>query len=224
MAIYLSGKHSVEDAIKAGLKIEKIYISSKINFKLPKTVKVIAVSKEDLDKMTRANHQGIIAELRDVDYFDKSIILKDKPEKVLILDHIQDVHNFGAIIRSANAFGFSHIVIPKDRAAKVTGAVMKVASGGLVNTKIIRVASLSVFISFLKENNYWIYASALEDGINAEQVTFNKPIALIVGNEQKGVSKPLLKQADEKIFIPMQGTVQSLNVSVATAILMNLIK
>jgi len=224
MAIYLSGKHSVEDAIKSGLKIEKIYISSKVHFNIPSEIKVIALSKEDLDKMTRANHQGIIAEIKDVDYFDKSIILKDKPEKVLILDHIQDVHNFGAIIRSANAFGFKHIVIPKDRATKVTGAVMKVASGGLVNTKIIRVSSLNVFVSFLKENNYWIYASALENAKNAEEVTFNKPIALIVGNEQKGVSRPLLKLADEKVYIKMEGTVQSLNVSVASAILMNLIK
>ena len=224
MAIYLSGKHSVEDAIRAGLEIKKIYISSKINFKVPTHIKVIATTKDELDKMTKANHQGIIAEIKDVDYFDKSIILKDKPEKVLILDHIQDVHNFGAIIRSANAFGFSHIVIPKDRAIKVTGVVMKVASGGLVNTKIIRVSSLSVFISFLKENNYWVYASALKGGVDAQQVVFNKPIGLIVGNEEKGVSKPLLKHADQKIFIPMQGTVQSLNVSVASAILMNLIK
>lgn len=222
MIALICGRNSVIEAIENKIPLKIIYTTGKVDFKVDSSIAIKQVTKQELDKLSSfANHQGIAAEMKDVNYFDMSVITKDEPDKVLILDHIQDPHNLGAIIRSANAAGIKHIIIPKDRAAKVTPTVLKVASGGLVGIKIIRTNSLYEATKALKENNYWIYASTLDANAKSiDKVTFNSNMAIIVGNEQTGISATLLKLADEKFFIPMKGTVQSLNVSVATGIIL----
>ena len=215
------GKNSVLDAISSGVPIKKVYATKNTIRLIDRSLNAEVVSQFDLDKMARGNNQGLVAELKEFNYFNIQEIYKDKPEKVLILDHIQDPHNFGAIIRTANARGIKHIIIPKDRAVQITPTVLKVASGGYVDMKIIRVDSLQPTIKDMKDKGFWIYATALNDkAVTHKQATYNDPMAIIIGNEQKGVNNTLLKMADQVIYIPMEGTVQSLNVSVATGIVL----
>lgn len=226
MLALICGRNSVLEAIENDVPLKVIYTMGKIDFKVDSSVDIRKVTKNELDKLSGfANHQGIAAEMKEINYFDLSVLDRDKPTKVLILDHIQDPHNLGAILRSANASGVKHLIIPKDRAAKVTPTVLKVASGGLVGTKIIRTNSLLEAVKWLKDKQYWIYASAIDEKSKPlDKVVFNENMAIIVGNEKTGVSSTLLKLADEKFFIPMRGTVQSLNVSVATGIILFSIK
>lgn len=225
MREYICGKNSVLDAIKSGIPIDTVYLvtkQSKETIEGPFNIKVI--SKQEMDKMTNLNHQGFLASLKEFNYWNISEIAKDRPEKVLILDHVQDPHNFGAILRSANASGVKHIIIPKDRAVKVTPTVLKVASGGQAGIKIIRVDSLFSEVKKMKEMGFWIYSTTLDnESVSYKHASINYPMALVVGNEATGVSKPILKISDQKLHIDMQGTVQSLNVSVATGILLFMI-
>ena len=220
MSKYLSGKNSVLEAIQNELPLKKIFATRNIKFDA-NGIEVEYKTSHELDKMVRTNHQGLVAELKEFNYYNIDEVLKDKPEKVLVLDHIQDPHNFGAIMRSANAAGVKHIIIPKDRAVKVTPTVLRISSGGYIGLKIIRVDSLQNVVKKLKDNEYWIYATTLDkSAVDYKYVSFNKPMVLIVGNEAKGISKTLLNLADEKVYINMEGTVQSLNVSVATGIML----
>lgn len=218
MGQLIYGKNSVIDALKSEIKIKNLYLLKPLNFKINNDIKVFIKTRNELDKLVNKNHQGFIAEIEEFNYFSLQEIFKDQPKLVLILDHIEDPHNLGAIIRTANAAGVKHIILPKERAAKVTPAVLKVASGGTVNLKIIRVGSLTDSIIKLKKGGYWIYATSLENGTDINKVSFNDPTVLIVGNEGKGVSKAILKHSDQNVYIDMKGTVQSLNVSVATGI------
>lgn len=214
----LCGKNTILDAIENKMPIKVIYTTRPNELKTDLDVRV--VDRQFLDKLTRENHQGFVAELGEFNYYDLNEIFKDKPEKVLILDHVQDPRNLGAIMRSANAFGVKHIIIPKDRAAMVTPAALKVSSGGYVGLKIIRVTSLIDAVEKMKDNSFWVYATALEGATDIKKTTFNYPLAMIMGNEEKGVSNTLLKHSDGKVYIDMNGTVQSLNVSVATGIVL----
>ena len=220
MREFICGKNTVLDGIKNNLPIKVVY-TTRPETKELSGVRVEKVSKEYLDKVTRENHQGYVAVLKEFNYYDLNTVINDKPEKILILDHVQDPHNLGAIMRSANAFGVKHIIIPKNRAAKVTPSALKVSSGGYVGLKVVRVNSIMDAIQKLKDAGVWIYSSALEGGTNIEQVTFNYPMAMIVGNEEKGVSRALLKHSDQIVYVNMTGTVQSLNVSVAAGIILS---
>ena len=220
MGKLIYGRNSVLDALKNKLPITKLYLMKTPDFSFEKDIKVTVTNKKEMDKILRENHQGYIAELKEFNYYTLDEIFKDKPENVLVLDHIQDPHNFGAILRSANAAGVKHIIIPKDRAVSVTPTVLKVSSGGFVGIKIIKVGSLVDAIQKLKKKDFWVYASALEKATDVDLISFNKPTVLIVGNEHKGVSRSLLKVSDQNVFINMKGNVQSLNVSVATGILL----
>ena len=220
MGKLIYGRNSVLDALKNDLPITKVYLSKTPTFSINSDIQVLITDRKQMDKIIRENHQGFIAELKEFNYFTLEDLFNDKPENVLVLDHIQDPHNFGAIIRSANAAGVKHIIIPKERAVSVTPAVLKVSSGGFVGMKIVRVGSLVDAMQKLKKQDFWVYASSLDKATNVEDITFNKPTVLIVGNESKGVSRSLLKVSDQNIFIKMSGDVQSLNVSVAAGILL----
>lgn len=219
--LYISGKNSVIDAIKNNWPISIIYIdniSKKLDTKIPMVVK----DKAFFSKYIRTNHQGYVALIKDIPFYDINILKKDNAQNILVLDHIQDVGNFGAIIRSANAFGFSHIIFPKDRAAQITSSVLKISSGGFINIKFIKVNSISSTLSKLKRMGYWIYVSALDPcSQNIKKIVINYPGALVIGSESSGCSKSSINMADVLVHIKMYGDVQSLNASVAAGILMN---
>ncbi|QJG66252.1 23S rRNA (guanosine(2251)-2'-O)-methyltransferase RlmB [Mycoplasma phocoeninasale] len=216
------GKNSVLEALKNGYPIEKLYLQKGLVNRDIKFKNIVYLDLSEMNKMAKGNHQGYIAEIKDYQYYDFGSILKDKPETILMLDHIQDPQNFGAIMRSASVFGIKHIIIPKNRCCEVTATVLKISSGGFKDIKVIKVASLFEAIESLKKNNFWIYASVLnEKAKKLHKTIFSKPTCLIVGNEESGVSNTLIKHSDELIYIEQkEDAIQSLNVATATGILL----
>ncbi|MDJ1646049.1 23S rRNA (guanosine(2251)-2'-O)-methyltransferase RlmB [Mycoplasma phocimorsus] len=219
--LYISGKNSVIDAIKNNWPISVVYIDN-ISKKIECDVKFILKNKSFFEKYSKTNHQGYIAIIKNISYYDLNSIKKDQAQNVLVLDHIQDVGNFGAIIRSANAFGFNHIIFPKDRAAQITSTVLKTSSGGFLNIKFIKVNSISSTLLKLKNMGYWIYASVLNSkSVDIKKIEINYPGVLVIGSEATGCSKSTINMADILVHIKMYGNIQSLNASVAAGILMN---
>ncbi|MCE6091190.1 23S rRNA (guanosine(2251)-2'-O)-methyltransferase RlmB [Mycoplasmopsis agalactiae] len=222
--LYMCGKNSVIDAIKAKLPIEAVYVLSKSHadkLKEFSNIKIVVKDASFFKEYNSENHQGYLVFLKDFNYYEIDVIKKDNPKNVLILDHIHDPHNLGAIIRTANAAGIKHIIIPKDRSTDVNSTVLKVSSGGFVGVKIIKVSNIASSIEKLKKWGFWIYSSLLdENAVPYNKVQYTGNCALVVGNEEKGVSKPVVNATDVKVYIPQFGTVQSMNVSVATGILL----
>lgn len=224
--LFMCGKNTVLDAIRNKIKINCIYVSPNFSHttEILNSVSCRVVSKEKqfLDALTNNdNHQGIVAELTDFPIYPLESMNKHRSETILVLDHIQDVHNFGAIIRTANIFGIDTIIFPKDRAADINSTVLKISSGGFLGIKFIKVSNIATALRKLKDWSYWIYSTTLsEKSQSISNVKFNKPAVIVVGNEEKGISKAVEKESDCLIHIPQFGSVQSLNVSVATGIVL----
>ena len=180
-------------------------------------IKYIVSDQRDLDRIALHN-QGIVIEINDYEYKDLSVIGKDE-KIVLLLDHLEDPHNFGAIIRTCEARGIKSVIIPKDRSVAVNDTVMKTSAGALNRVNIIMVPNLVNAINKLKDDGFFVYASAM-DGRDYKKVSYSDRVVLIIGNEGKGVSKIVRDNSDEIISIPMIGSINSLNASVAAGILM----
>ncbi|QSF14003.1 23S rRNA (guanosine(2251)-2'-O)-methyltransferase RlmB [Mycoplasma sp. Mirounga ES2805-ORL] len=226
--LFVCGRNSVFDLLSNNYPFKQIIVNSEAlakkvsELKKNEQLNIIVGDKLLFEKYNNENHQGIIAFIDNFEYKQLEIIKKDKPKLILILDHIQDPHNLGAIIRSANAFGVKHIIINKDRSCDVTPTVLKVSSGGFIGMNIIKVANLVASIKKLKQWGFWIYASSLSNkACPSHETSYSKPTALIIGNEQKGIASPVLNESDQLIYIKQNGTVQSLNASVATGILLH---
>ncbi|CAT04869.1 rRNA methylase [Mesomycoplasma conjunctivae] len=226
MVKFICGKHSLLEAIENNIPFKFIYLTKKPTEALLAKQNYQIVPMSFLNQLTTSNHQGYVGQIEPIRFYPLEVLQKEQPNYLLILDHIQDPYNLGAIIRSANAMGVKHIILPNKRASKITEVSLKVSSGGFVGIKFIEVNSLSTAIEKLKKWGFWVYASALDkSSLEIDSVNLNTPAAIIVGSESKGVSKTILKQADEIFYIPMFGSVQSLNVSVATGIILfNLLK
>lgn len=182
-----------------------------------------------LDEMTsKGNHQGVVLEVKPFEYSDLTSIINLSKKKehplILILDEIEDPHNFGAIIRSADAFGVDGIIIKKQNQVPVNMTVSKVSTGAIEFVKIAQVANLTATIEKLKENGYWIYSADGSGKDDCQNINYDGPVALVVGSEGRGISQLVLKNSDFIIKIPMSGHVNSLNVSVATGILLSRIR
>jgi len=224
MIIY--GKNVVKDYLENNKKIYSIKLANNFDdeeiFELIKK-RNINVEKIDIKKINNiesGNHQGIIADVEEYSYIDINEIYDNINSNTLIviLDHIEDTHNFGAIIRTCEAAGVDYIVIPNDRAVKVNSTVIKTSAGSINNIKIAAVANINNVINKLKENGVWIAGTTLGNGEEYTQIDYNIPIAIVLGNEGKGISKLTGDLCDFLIKIPMYGKINSLNVSVATGI------
>ncbi len=221
MLIY--GKNSCYEYLKNKKKVDSLYLD--MNFSDKKLIslietlnlKPIFVRKSQLDQFANENHQGIIIDVGDFEYCDLDDIICDNGT-ILILDHLEDPHNFGAIIRTCMAAGVSGIIIPKDRSVSVNSTVMKTSAGNAINAKICMVTNLNQAINYLKDKGYWIYASDM-NGSNYTEVNYSGNVALVIGNEGKGVSELVKKSSDYIISIPMSDNCESLNASVAAGIL-----
>ena len=230
----IEGRNAVLELLETGKDINKIYIKkgerhgsiSKI-IAIAKERKIIIVEKDKAQMETMAqneNYQGVIAVVPPFEYSEVEDILNLAEEKeespfVLILDGIEDTHNLGAIIRTAETAGVHGIIIPKRRAAAVNSTVSKVSCGAVEHMKIARVNNISDTIAKLKEVGLWICGTA----IDAEKYYFNQdltgPIGIVIGNEGKGISDLVKKNCDFLVKIPMKGKVTSLNASVSTGII-----
>ena len=202
--------------------IRKVYLSNKFNDK--EIVKFIQENKisyipsddRQMDRMMQ-HHQGIIVEINDYEYKDLSVI-GDDDNFIVMLDHLEDPHNFGAIIRTCEARGVKNIIIPKDRGVVVNETVMKTSTGALNHVNIIMVTNLPNTIEKLKDMCYYIYA-AEADGVDYRKVDYADKKVLVVGSEGFGLSRLVRKNSDEIISLPMNGVINSLNASVAAGIL-----
>ena len=169
-----------------------------------------------MDGMVEGRHQGIIVVVDDYEYSDYHDMLNDNI--VVMLDHLEDPHNFGAIIRTCEAAGIKSIIIPKDRSVSVTSTVMKTSAGALEHVDIAMVNNLVNVIDDFKDNGYFVYAADM-DGTNYKQVSYADKVLLVIGSEGNGIGRLVKKNCDEILSIPQFGHVNSLNASVAAAIL-----
>ena len=179
-------------------------------------LKYVITDSKIMDKMIPHN-QGIIVEINDYEY--KTLESIDNQEKfVVMLDHLEDPHNFGAIIRTCEARGIKSIIIPKDRSVIVNETVMKTSVGALNHVNIIMVTNLVNAINKLKDCGYFAYAADM-DGKYYREVDYSDKVLLIIGSEGNGISKLVKENVDQVVSIPMNGVVNSLNASVAASIL-----
>lgn len=177
--------------------------------------------KEFREKAYRVNHQGVMAEIRNNDYTedDLKVILKNRGVPLLlILDGVQDPQNLGSCLRTANAAGADAVIVPKNRACKLTATVYKVASGAVDTIPFIPVTNLIRTMQFLKEYNVWIYGTAADASQDIYAVDLKMPVALVLGGEGKGLRRLTRKACDAMVKIPMGGIVPNLNVAVAAGI------
>ncbi len=187
------------------------------------------LSLNDLNKLTdNANHQGVVASVKPFQYSSLLEIIEKAKNKtqplVVILDEVVDPHNLGAIIRSCDAFDVDGLIIKSRNQVPVNMTVVKVSTGATKFVKIAMVNNLVNAIRILKENGYWVYASDGQGENNYSEMNYEGKVALIMGSEGKGISSLVLKNSDFIVKIPMYGHVNSLNVSVATAILLSRIR
>lgn len=182
-----------------------------------------------LNKMSkRGNHQGIIVEVEPYNYCSVDEIIDSSREKqqplILILDEIEDPQNFGAILRSADAFGVDGVIIKSRNQVPLNWTVAKVSTGAIEYVKVAQVSNLTNVITQLKDEGFWIYAADGNSEKTYEKVDYSGKVALIVGSEGRGISQLVMKNSDFIIKIPMYGHVNSLNVSVSTGILLSRIR
>lgn len=187
-------------------------------------LKIDLVPRAALDKLTeKANHQGIVAYCHPAKRYseqDLEALLKSlkSPAFLLILDGIQDPHNLGACLRSADAAGVHAVIAPKDKSVGLTPTVCKVASGAAETVPFIQVTNLARTLRFLKEQNIWLFGAASEAAQSLYQADLNVPLALILGAEGTGMRRLTREHCDVLLHVPMQGAVSSLNVSVAAGV------
>ena len=230
----IEGRNSVLELLESGKDINKIYVTrgerhGSINkiLGIAKERKIIVVEKDkrQMDEMAQEeNYQGVIAIVPPFEYVEIQDILQEAAEReedpfILILDGIEDPHNLGSIIRTAETAGVHGIIIPKRRAVSVNSTVNKASAGAVEHMKIARVTNISDAIEELKQAGLWICGT----DINSEKYYYNQdltgPLGIVIGNEGKGISAKVKKNCDFNVKIPMKGKVTSLNASVSTGII-----
>lgn len=225
--MYVYGKNVAKELIKNQRKIKKAYLykgmvdSALESELLSLGVNINYLDKNGLNKISNGNHQGIVLEISDFKYLSETEMFNNLPLKpfIIILDHVEDPHNFGAIIRTSEAAGVDYIIIPKDRSVKVNSTVMKTSVGALDNVKIVEVTNLNNTIKKLKKKNVWIVGTDMENSVAYDSIDYKVPIALVIGSEGFGMSNLVKKNCDFIARIPMYGKINSLNASVAAGIM-----
>ena len=227
MKIY--GKNVALEALKENKKVHKIYLSNKfkdeeiLSLIERKKISTKVLDNRELDKMCKGLHQGIILEVEDIKTYSFDEIIPNITTEyplVVILDHLEDPHNLGAIVRSSEAFGVDAIIVPNDRSVQITSTVVKTSVGTIEKVKIVNVPNVNNAIRKLKDLGYWIVGTDME-GTNYTEIDYKTKIGLVIGNEGKGISKVTADNCDFIAKIPMKGTVNSLNASVACGIFLS---
>lgn len=231
---YIFGIRAVMEAIQAGRDIDKVLIKKELRgdliaeliymLKLHR-IPVKRVPLQTIDRITRKNHQGVVAVLCAVTYHRLDHLVPQLYEEgrlpfVIVLDGITDVRNFGAIARTAECVGADAIVIPEHGSVSVGADAVKTSAGALHHIPVCRSRSASLAVRFLKENGYKIVAVTEKADTNYTAVDYTGPIALVMGAEDIGISADIISMADAKAAIPMFGEIGSLNVSVAAGVMM----
>ena len=231
----VEGRNSVIELLKSGKDINKLFVQrgekhGSINeiIKLANKNKIIIseIDKAKLDRMSQThNHQGVIAIVPPYEYCDVDEILEVAKEKnedpfILILDEIEDPHNLGSIIRTAECSGVHGIIIPKRRSATVNSTVNKTSAGAAQYMKIARVNNLNETINYLKERNIWIYGTDAKGSAYYDEQDYKGGVGIVIGSEGFGMNRLVKENCDFLIKIPMKGQINSLNASVSAGIVM----
>lgn len=227
---FVFGHHAVTEALKSG-RGNKLFMAEDARGEKVDELKQLAqeqsvpvkwVPKQKLDTMSDGGvHQGMVLAITPYEYLSLPELLAQTTAEnpfYLILDNLEDPHNFGSILRTADAAGVSGVIIPKHRAVGITPIVVKTSTGAVEHVPVARVTNLTQAVKQLKEAGFWIFGTAME-GTNYQNWNAQGKIALIIGNEGRGMSAGLAKEVDELLTIPMIGHVQSLNASVAAGLL-----
>jgi 23S rRNA (guanosine2251-2'-O)-methyltransferase len=227
------GLRPVIEAIKAGKQIDRLLIRQGLQgavyhelMTLVKTNNVVyqIVPVERIELVTRKNHQGVLAWLSVIEYQYIANLLPIIYEKgedpfIVALDGVSDVRNFGAVVRTAECLGSHAIVIPEKGSARITADAVKTSAGALHSFPVCREKSIVRAVEYLKESGLRVICAAEKSGMPASEANLTGPLVLILGSEDKGISRELITLADSQVRIPMTGTIESLNVSVSAGIL-----
>ncbi|AOV06502.1 23S rRNA (guanosine(2251)-2'-O)-methyltransferase RlmB [Sporosarcina ureilytica] len=230
----LGGKNPVVEALRSGRELNKIWVAEGINKKsigeilsLARSAKIIVqyVPKQKLDGMLDSNHQGIIASVAAYDYAELEDVFelaakRQEDPLLLILDELEDPHNLGSILRTADAAGVHGVIIPRRRSVGLTAVVAKASTGAIEYIPVVRVNNLSQTVEQLKERGVWIAGTDALGSSDYRTMDATLPLAIIIGSEGKGMSRILKEKCDFLYHLPMLGEVTSLNASVAASLLM----
>lgn len=230
----LFGIRPLIEAIKAGQEVDKVIVQRGLKGDLfqeamqlirQRNIPIQTVPQEKLNRVTRKNHQGIIAWLSLVQYQPLEEVLTATYEKgetpfFLLLDRVTDVRNFGAIARSAECAGVHAIIVPTRGSAQINADAMKTSAGALMTLPVCRVDNLKIAIEYLKESGLQVVSVTEKSASNYASCNYQLPTLLIMGSEEDGISGEYLKRSDFRAKIPMMGTIESLNVSVAAGVLL----
>lgn len=232
---YIFGKNSVAECLESGVSVQKIWMQKSNNPRLKEIemkarsekIPVYKVDNIELDRIaSKEDHRGAIALISPIKIEDESYLLKEEVKTVLIAANIEDPHNLGAMIRSAYGFGVDAFVISNRNSAPITSTVISSSAGACLKQKIVRIGNITECIEKLKKNRFWVYGTNVrseEEGKmrteDLNKLKFDEKSVILMGNEGKGLSEKLLKHCDFLVHIPMK--FESLNVSVATGIILN---
>ena len=232
---FVIGKNPIIEILKSDRSVNKIYIADGMQKSVVQNITSLAkergvvisyVPRKKLDQMAdSSNHQGVVAEIAAYDYYELDELLNVINKKsdlpfVLMLDGIEDPHNLGSILRTADVVGVDGVIIPKRRASGLTSTVAKTSAGAIEYVPVSRVTNLAQTIEILKEKGYWIVGTDAKAKEKYTDVDYKMPICLVIGSEGKGVSRIVKDKCDFFVNMPMKGHVNSLNASVASAIMM----
>jgi len=218
--VYICGRNVLKETPIN--KIHKVYLKENfkdieiVNYLKNNKIKYEIVPEFRLNKMTKEHHQGVVIDVEEYEYFSLNDCLDE--DFVVCLDHLEDPHNLGAIIRTCECAGIKSIIIPKERSVRVTDTVMRTSAGAINNVKIILVNNLNEALKKLKKNLFFVYAADM-DGIDYTNIDYATKKVLVIGSEGNGVSRIIRETSDEVISIPMKGKINSLNASVSAGIL-----
>lgn len=231
---FVFGRHAVVEALQTPDRVNRVFIqegtsgrdaAKVIELAREKGIQVQTVPKTKIEALVGdAVHQGLVASIAAYEYADFEDIFKKAEEKgedpfIVILDGVEDPHNLGSILRTADATGVHGIIIPKRRSASLTATVAKASTGAIEHVPVVRVTNLTQTIEQLKARGIWVFGTDM-NGTDYRKWNTSGPLAIVMGNEGKGVSRIVKESVDEMVTIPMVGHVQSLNASVASALMM----
>lgn len=231
---YVSGRNPVRELLKNKSKIDKIYVQADdrqgsikqiIAMARNQGIVVTTTDKKKLDSMAKgASHQGVVAMVTDFEYSTIEEILSLAQDRgqdpfVVILDQVEDTQNLGAIVRTCEAAGVHGVIIPERRSAQVNETVHRTSSGAIAYMKVARVTNIAMTLDRLKEEGLWIYGAHMEGEDLYKGVKMTGPIGLVIGGENKGLTKHIQKHCDVLVKIPMFGQISSLNASASAAVM-----
>ncbi|CAM4519230.1 23S rRNA (guanosine2251-2'-O)-methyltransferase [Paenibacillus endophyticus] len=231
----IAGKHPVLEALRSGREINKIWIADGAQKTLTQPIVAEAkkfgivvqfVDKRKLDSLTPGvTHQGVVAQAAAFAYVEVEEILERAKERdeipfILLLDEIEDPHNLGSILRTAECTGVHGVIIPKRRSAGLTATVLKTSAGAAEHVPVARVTNLAQTIDKLKEAGVWVAGTDLSASQDVYKMKFDMPLVVVIGNESKGMGRLIKEKCDFLVKLPMLGQLNSLNASVAAGVLM----